>query len=210
MNVTIQDVEKFSNQLLNIQKPPVLWSDIRTDGNCFFHAIDYAFTGKLLPKDSNKIILLRQKIAKTMNADKISGVSYKEFIGPTSPYVEIDVIIATAKYYKKTIIVISMNQYGGVTMIRPKHVKLDPLFLICHDMHYVPYHSKKVKISESLRNKLLQIEKNQISNGSIQDENGVYVTSFLLKDMNGIKNSLSLTRKRLHKRNTNSNTKKII
>ena len=87
-------------------------------------------------------------------------------------------------------------------MIRPKNVKLklDPLFLICEDnVHYVPFHSNKVKITQTMRNKLIQIEKNKISNGSIQDENGVYVTSFLLKDINTkIKNSLSLTRKRFN------------
>lgn len=219
MNVSRKDVEKFSNKLLNIKKHPVLWSSIRIDGNCFFHAIDYAYTGKLLSKDSNKIIELRQNIVSTMKKDKISGVSYEEFMNAQKngkkipwPYAEIDVIIATSKYYQRPIIVISMNRYGGVTMIRPKNVKLDPLFLICEDMvHYVPFHSNKVKITESLRNKLIQIEKNKISDGAIQDKNGVYVSTFLLRDIDKeqlyseLINSLVLTRKRLRNKNRSSN-----
>jgi hypothetical protein len=217
MNVSRKDIEKFSSKLLNIKKPPVLWSSIRIDGNCFFHAIDYAYTGKLL-KDSNKIIELRQNIVKTMKQSQISGVSYEEFINAQKngkkiswPYAEIDVIIAASKYYKRPIIVISMNQYGGVTMIRPKNVKLDPLFLICEDtVHYVPFHSNKVKITESLRNKLIQIEKNKISDGAIQHENGVYVSTFLLRDIDKeqlyseLINSLVLTRKRLRNKNRSS------
>ena len=148
MNITRQDIEIFSKELLNIQKPPVLWSSIRIDGNCFFHAIDYANTGNLLPRDSNKIIELRQNIVSTMKHDnkknRISGVSYEEFMNARRkgrkipwPYAEIDVIMATAKYYQKPIIVISMNDFGGVTMIRPKNVKLvDPLFLICEQILY--------------------------------------------------------------------------
>jgi hypothetical protein len=220
MNVSRKDVEKFSSKLLNIKKPTVLWSSIRIDGNCFFHAIDYAYTGKLLPKNSNKIIELRQNIVSTMKKGQISGVSYEEFMNAQKnekkipwPYAEIDVIIATSKYYQKPIIVISMNRCGGVTMIRPKNVKLDldPLFLICEDTdHYVPFHSNKVKITETLRNKLIQIEKNKISDGAIQDENGVYVSTFLLRDIDKeqlyseLINSLVLTRKRL--RNKNSST----
>ena len=209
MNVSRMDIEKFSRKLLNIKNPPVLWSSIRIDGNCFFHAIDYAYTGKLLPKDSNKVIELRQNIVTTMKTGEISDVPYEEFMNTERkiwPYAEIDVIIATSKYYQRPIIVISMNQYGGVTMIRPKNVKLklnDPLFLICEDnVHYVPFHSNKVKITETMRNKLIQIEKNKISNGSIQDENGVYVSTFLLRDIDKkiypeLVNSLVLTRKRL-------------
>lgn len=216
MNVTRTNIENFSRKLLNIQKPPVLWSSIRIDGNCFFHAIDYAYTGKLLPKDSNKIIELRQNIVSTMKQSKssqISGVSYEEFMNPQRngkriswPYAEIDVVIASAKYYQRPIIVISMNHYGGVTIIRPKNVKLnevDPLFLICENtVHYVPFHSNKVKITELMRNKLIQIEKNKISDGSIQDENGVYVSTFLLRDLeqySDLVNSLNITRKRLRK-----------
>jgi hypothetical protein len=155
MNITRKDIENFSRKLLNIKKPPVLWSSIRIDGNCFFHAIDYAYTGKLLPKDSYKVIELRQNIVGTMKTAEISGVPYEEFMNARRngknipwPYAEIDVIIATSKYYQRPIIVISMNNYGGVTMIRPKNVKLDPLFLICEStIHYVPFHSKKVKIT---------------------------------------------------------------
>ena len=214
MNVSRQDIENFSKKLLNIQKPPVLWSSIRIDGNCFFHAIDYANTGKLLPKDSNKVIELRQNIVSTMKQSQISGVSYEEFMNAQRngkkipwPYAEIDVIMATSKYYQRPIIVISMNKYGGVTMIRPKNVKLDPLFLICeNNVHYVPFHSNKVKITESMRNKLIQIEKNKISDGSIQDENGVYVSTFLLRDIKypDLINSLVLTRKRLRNKNRSS------
>lgn len=195
MNVTTQDIIDFSKKLLNIKTPPILWSSIQTDGNCFFHAIDYAYTGKL--KNSN--IKLRQTIAKTMKQDKISGVSYYEFMHEPWPYAEIDVIMATSKYYKKTIIVISMNKYGGVTMIRPKNVKIgNPLFLICHANHYVPFHSSKVKITKQMRYTLEDIEKKQ--NGSLQNENGCYVSSFLLKDLNTPTNSLILTRKRLKRK----------
>ena len=161
------------------------------DGNCFFHAINYAYTGKL----NSKIIELRQKIAKTMKGT-ISGVSYDIFLHEPWPYAEIDVIMATAKYYKKTIIVISMNQYGGVTMIRPKNIKIgNPLFLICHANHYVPFHSSKVKITKQMRKNLEDIEKKQ--KGSLQYENSCYVSSFLLKDFDEPTNSLILTRKRL-------------
>lgn len=222
MNVSRQDIENFSKKLLNIKKPPVLWSSIRIDGNCFFHAIDYANTGKLLPRDSNKVIELRQNIASTMKhamkTGEISGVPYEEFMNAQRngkkipwPYAEIDVIIAAANYYKKPIIVISMNKYGGVTMIRPKNVKLDPLFLICENtVHYIPFHSNKVKITESMRNKLIQIEKNKILDGAIQDENGVYVSTFLLRDIDKeqlyseLINSLVLTRKRLRNKNRSS------
>ena len=55
MNVNKEDIEHFSKHLINIHSPPVLWYSIPMDGNCFFHAIDYAYTGKL-SKDSNKII----------------------------------------------------------------------------------------------------------------------------------------------------------
>jgi hypothetical protein len=219
------DIENFSKKLLNIQKPPILWSSIRIDGNCFFHAIDYAFTGKLLPKKSNKVIELRQNIVSTMKKDQISYVPYEEFMNAERngkkipwPYAEIDVVIATSKYYQRPIIVISINRYGGVTMIRPKNVKLklDPLFLICEDnVHYVPFHSNKVKITQTMRNKLIEIEKNKISNGSIQDENGVYVSTFFLKDIAKeiiypeLVNSLILTRKRLGTKNKSSKTKSV-
>jgi hypothetical protein len=206
MNISKKDIENFSKKLLNIKKHPILWTSIIIDGNCFFHAIHYAYTGKLLTRD--KVIELRQNIVKTMSkSSKISGVSYEEFMYSERngkkipwPYAEIDVIIATSKYYQRPIIVISMNRYGGVTMIRPKNIKLrDPLFLICEDtVHFVPFHSNKVKITESMRNKLIQIESNNISNGAIQNENNVYVTTFLLKELdNEPKNSLILTRKRL-------------
>lgn len=201
MNVNTQDIIDFSKKLLNIKIPPVLWSSIPMDGNCFFHAINYAYTGKL--KNSN--IDLRQTIAKTMKQDKISGVSYDEFMHEPWPYAEIDVIMATSKYYKKTIIVISMNQYGGVTMIRPKNVKIgNPLFLICHANHYVPFHSSKVKITKQMRYKLEDIEKKQ--KGLLQYENGCYVSSFLLKDFDEPTNSLILTRKRMKQ---NKKTRKL-
>ena len=205
MDVNMQDIIDFSKKLLNIKQPPVL-SSICTDGNCLFHAIDYAYTGKL--KNFKKVIELRQTIVNTMKQDKISGVSYHEFMGKNGswPYAEIDVIMATAKYYKKTIIVISMNQYGGVTMIRPKHVKIgNPMFLICHANHYVPFHSPKVKITKQMRQKLEHIEKKQKETLSLQNENGCYVSSFLLKDFEPT-NSLILTRKRLNiKRRTLKN-----
>jgi hypothetical protein len=58
------------------------------------------------------------------------------------------------------------------------------------------------------------LEKNKISNGSIQDENGVYITTFLLKDIykehySDLLNSLFLTRKRLGTKRSKTNTLKI-
>jgi hypothetical protein len=44
MDVNMQDINDFSKKLMNIKQPPILWSSIRTDGNCFFHAIDYAYS----------------------------------------------------------------------------------------------------------------------------------------------------------------------
>ena len=202
MEVNKEDLIRFSKKLMNIKQPPILWSSIRTDGNCFFHAIDYAYSGKL---KNSKIIELRKKIVRTMKGDRISGVSYDDFLQEPWPYAEIDVIMATAKYYKKTIIVISMNHYGGVTMIRPKNTKIgDPLFLICHANHYVPFHSSKVKITKYMRQKLEDIEKKQ--KGLLQYENGCYVSSFLLKDLDEPLNSLILTRKRL---NRNKKTRRL-
>jgi len=206
MNVNKKNILEFSKKLLNIEQPPVL-SSITMDGNCFFQSVHYAHTGKLDP-----YMYLRQKIAKTMTPP-ISGVSYDEFIHSVNlPYAELDVIIATSKYYNKPIVVISMNKYGGVTMIRPKNIKINlnnVLFLICiNTIHYVPFHSKKVKITEEMRERLRQIENNKISIGSIQDEDDVYVTSFLLNELDPapleitqIKNSLSITRKHYKKKN---------
>jgi hypothetical protein len=207
MEVSKRDIEEFSKKLLNIKTPPVLWSSIRIDGNCFFHAIDYAKTGKLLSKKSNKAIELRQQIVSTMNKSMISGVTYEEFMNARKngksipwPYSENDVVAATAKYYKKVIIVISMNDYGGVTMFRPHGVKIkDPLFLICQEMiHFVPFNSDKVKITSKMRNCLEQIEEMKREDKAIIDEDGVYSISFVLKDLLQ-KDSLSLTRKRFKK-----------
>ena len=204
MEVTKQNIENFSKKLINMKSPPVLWSSIRTDGNCFFHAIDYAYSGKILPKNSNKIIELRQNIVSTMNTNKISGVNYEEFMNGIKngtkiqwPYSEIDVIIASANYYKKTIIVISTGDYGGVTMIRPKGDKLhDPLFIICQDLiHFVPFHSNHVKISNIMRGRLEKIEKNKKKDGAVQYQNNVNITYFLLNQLI-INDSLSLTRKK--------------
>lgn len=204
MEINKRDIEKFSKKLLNIKRPPILWTSIRIDGNCFFHAIHYARTGKLLPKTSNKMIELRQQIVSTMNKTIISGVSYEEFMNarkngkPISwPYSENDVVAATAKYYKKVIVVISMDDYGGVTMFRPHGVKIkDPLFLICTQMiHYVPFHSDKVQITNVMRNRLEQIEEMKREDNAVIDEDDVYSISFLLKDLIP-KDSLSLTRKR--------------
>lgn len=211
MEITKSDIEDFSKKILNIKRPPVLWSSIRIDGNCFFHAIHYAKTGKLLSKKSNKAIELRQQIVSTMNKPIISGVTYEEFMNARKngqqipwPYSENDVVAATANYYKKVIIVISMNHYGGVTMFRPKEVKIkDPLFLICQEMiHFVPFHSDKVQITSEMRNRLEQIEEMKRQDKSILDEDGVYSVSFLLKDLLQ-KDSLSLTRKRLKKTKSN-------
>ena len=60
-----------------------------------------------------------------------------------------------------------------------------------------------------MRNKLQQMEKRQKANGSIQDEAGVYVSSFLLKDITPIQiqNSLILTRKRLHQSKSKTSKK---
>jgi len=215
MEVNKSDIENFSKKLLNLKTPPILWSSIRIDGNCFFHAIDYAERGKLLPKKSNKSIELRQHIVSTMNKPIISGVTYEEFMNAHKngkpipwPYSENDVVAATAKYYKKVIVIISMNEYGGVTMFRPHGVKIkEPLFLICQDMiHFVPFHSDKVKITNEMRNRLEQIEEIKRQDNAIIDEDGVYTTAFLLKELM-IKDSLSLTRKKLRKMETKSKTK---
>lgn len=215
-----RDVENFSKHLLNIDKPPVLWSSIRIDGNCFFHAIDYAYTGKLLPRDSNKVIELRQNIVSTMkyaiDRNKISGVTYEEFMNARKngikipwPYAETDVVIAAAKFYKRTIIIISMNRYGGVTMIRPENIdNPNPLFLICQDtVHFVPFHSKSVKISHQMRKRLKEIEKMKKLNGAYEHENNVYITTFLLTELTEfvpkLRNSISLAKQRME-------TKKIM
>lgn len=206
MEVNKRDIEQISKKLLNIKSPPVLWSSIRIDGNCFFHAIDYANRGKLLSRTSNKSIELRQQIVSTMNKKMISGVTYEEFMNSTKngkhipwPYSETDVIIAAAKYYKKTIVIISMSDYGGVTMIRPKGLKIkDPLFLICQNLiHFVPFHSDHVKITNVMRNRLEQLEQIKKKDGAVIDEDGAYVTAFLLNELTPI-DSLSLTRKRLN------------
>jgi len=207
MEVNKSDIENFSKKLLNLKTPPVLWSSIRIDGNCFFHAIDYAERGHLLPRKSNKTIELRQQIVSTMKKPIISGVTYEEFMNARKngkpipwPYSENDVVAAAAKYYKKVIIIISMNEYGGVTMFRPHGVKIkDPLFLICQEMiHFVPFHSNKVKITNEMRNRLEQIEEMKRQDNAVIDEDGVYTTAFLLKELM-IKDSLSLTRKKLRK-----------
>jgi len=211
MEITKKDIEDFSKKILNIKKPPILWSSISIDGNCFFHAIDYAKTGKLLSKKSNKAIELRQQIVSTMNKSMISGVTYEEFMNARKngksipwPYSENDIVAATAKYYKKVIIIISMNNYGGVTMFRPHGVKIkDPLFLICQEMiHFVPFHSNKVQITNEMRNRLEQIEEIKKQDKAIIDKDGVYSISFILKDLLQ-KDSLSLTRKRLKKTRSN-------
>lgn len=195
MEISKEDIYRFSRKLINIQKPPVLWNGIRMDGNCFFHAFDYANTGKLLPKDSPKIIQMRQNVVSTMNKDMISGVTYEEFMNATKngvkiswPYSELDVIIATSKYFKKTIIVISMDENGGVTMIRPKGQKInDPIFLICQTrIHYVPFHSNRVKITRQMRARLQHLEDIKKRDGALQYENGVYVSTFLLSELENL------------------------
>jgi hypothetical protein len=213
--LTRKDVEEFSKHLLNIEKPPsVLWSSIRIDGNCFFHAIDYAYTGKLLPRDSNKVIELRQNIVSTMTSgirrNNISGVTYEEFMNARKngvkipwPYAETDVVVAAAKFYKRTIIVVSMNRFGGVTMIRPENTHdPNPLFLICENtVHYVPFHSKGVKITSRMRKRLKEIEKMKKLNGAYEHENGVYITTFLLTELTefgtNVRNSVSVAKQRM-------------
>ena len=222
--LTRRDVENFSKHLLNIGKPPVLWSSIRIDGNCFFHAVHYAYTGKLLPRDSNKVIELRQNIVSTMkraiDRNNISGVTYEEFMNARKngvkipwPYAETDVVIAAAKFYKRTIIIISMNRYGGVTMIRPENIDdPNPLFLICeHTSHFVPYNSKKVKITSSMQKRLNEIEKMKTLNGAREHYDGVYVTTFLLSELvdfgRDVRNSLSLAKKRTEKKRKRGTSK---
>ena len=217
--LTRKDVEEFSKHLLNIETPPVLWSSIRIDGNCFFQAIDYAYTGKLLPRDSNKVIELRQNIVSTMTRgirrNNISGVTYEAFMNAKRngvkipwPYAETDVVIAASKFYKRTIIVISMNRFGGVTMIRPENVNdPNPLFLICENIvHFTPFHSKGVKITSRMRKRLKEIEKMKKINGAREHENGVYVTTFLLTELiefgTNVRNSLSVAKQKMETRKT--------
>ena len=191
MNVTRDDIISFSKKLININKPPILWHSIRIDGNCFFHALEYAAYQRLLSKTSPKTIEFRQNIVSTMNKKIIAGVPYEKFMhGPKWEYVEFDVIIAAAKYIKKTIIIISLGEHGGVTMIRPKNLDLDPVFLICqHAIHYVPFHSDKgIKISKQMKEQLKGFEKTKL----VENEDGAVITSFLLSD---ITNSTNNTRK---------------
>jgi ribosome recycling factor len=79
-----------------------------------------------------------------------------------------------------------MNHYGGVTMIRPKNVKIgNPLFLICHANHYVPFHSSKVKITKYMRQKLEDIEKKQKA-GQISEDDKFRLKEEVQKKMDSL------------------------
>jgi len=222
MEVTKEDIEQFAKKV-NAGRP--LWNAIRTDGNCFFHALEYATYQRLLSKTSLKTIAFRKNIVRSMNKSIVSGVPYETFMYGTKSntyetkwaYAELDVVIAAAKYIKRTILVISLSENGGVTMIRPKINIGNPVFLICiHAMHYIPF-EKGIKLTERMKKVLKGFEKTKV----VEHTDGAVITSFLLKDMekimkplkavqsaNSIKqlkslnnlkhvNSLLLTRKRL-------------
>jgi hypothetical protein len=219
MEVTKEDIEQFSKK---VNGGPPLWNAIRTDGNCFFQALEYAVYQKL--SKTPKIIKFRQTIVRTMNKPIVSGVPYKTFMygtksdgtksddtksdGTKWPYAELDVVIAAAKYIKRTILVISLGKNGGVTMISPKDTIGNPVFLICDQAkHYIPF-QKGIKLTK-MKQKLKGFEK------KVEHTDGAVITSFLLKDMESVMkpikniksvrhlplkpvNSLILTRKKLN------------
>jgi hypothetical protein len=206
MEVKREDVETFAKQ---IHAGPPLWNAIRIDGNCFFHALEYAAYQRLLSKTSPKTIEFRQNIVSTMNKPIVSGVPYNTFMHGTKytygtksthgtkwAYAELDVVVAAAKYIKRTIIVISISENGGVTMIRPKVSIGNPVFLICdHALHYIPF--EKIKLTEKMKQRLKGFEKTKIK----EHIDGAVVTTFLLSDLYQTHvNSVLLTRKRLQRK----------
>jgi hypothetical protein len=212
MEVTKEDIEQFAKK---VNAGPPLWNAIRIDGNCFFHALEYAAYQRLLSKTSPKTIDFRQNIVSTMNKPVVSGVPYETFMHGTKSdgtksdgtkwaYAELDVVIAAAKYIKRTILVISLSENGGVTMIRPKISTGDPVFLICdHAIHYIPF-QKGIKLTQKMRQKLKGFEKTKV----VEHIDGAVITTFLLSDLDvkpvtlkPVKpiNSLILTRKRMKK-----------
>ena len=170
MEVTVKDIERFSKKLKHIKKDPILWDDITSDGNCFFHALIFADTNVMLHKKDKKIIQLRQKIVDSMDTDKISG--YKKDIfrngqvtsgGLTWPFADTDVIMKASKYISKIIIVLNIGINGGVTMMRPK-IPLhnnNIIFLICdNSIHFLVFNSyKRITIDNKLKEALKRIEK---------------------------------------------------
>lgn len=209
MEVTKDDIEQFGKK---VNARP-LWNAIRTDGNCFFQALEYATYHRL--SKTPRTIQFRQTIVSTMNKPIVSGVPYEIFMYGTKsdtkwPYAELDVVIAAAKYIKRTILVISLGKNGGVTMIRPCKITGNPVFLICDKaIHYIPF-QKGIKLTQKMRQLLKDFEKTKV----VEHTDGAIITSFLLKDMMSVMkpikslksvkvktmkhvNSLVLTRKRL-------------
>ena len=191
MEVTKEDIEQFSKK---INAGPLL-NSIRTDGNCFFQTLEYAAHQKL--SKTSKTIELRQKIVSTMNKPIISGVPYDTFMygtldstkldgtklddtlhGAQWPYAELDVVIAASKYMKRSILIISVGENGGVTMIRNKSLG-NPIFLICdHAIHYIPF-QKGIKLTDKMKQMLKEFEKTKI----VEHIDGAVITTFLLSDM---------------------------
>uniref|UniRef100_A0A6C0EU66 OTU domain-containing protein n=1 Tax=viral metagenome TaxID=1070528 RepID=A0A6C0EU66_9ZZZZ len=195
MEVFVEDIERFSKKLKHIRKGnPILWDDITTDGNCFFHALIFADTNVMLHKKDKKIIQMRQSIVDSMNSEKIAGYNKDIFRngrvtsdGLTWPYADTDVIMASSKYIGKIIVVLNIGVNGGVTMMRP-NIPLhnnNIIFLICdNSIHYVVFNSyKRITIDNKLKEALKRIEKKKLKEGIAEDENGVITTSFLLSEI---------------------------
>jgi hypothetical protein len=196
MDVTKEDIEQFGKKS---NAGPPLWNAIRIDGNCFFHALEYAAYQRLLSKTSPKTIKFRQTIVSTMNKPIVSGVPYETFMHGTNSddtnsddtkweYAELDVVIAAAKYIKRTILVISLSENGGVTMIRPKMSIGDPVFLICdHAIHYIPF-QKGIKLTQKMRQRLKSFEKTKV----VEHIDGAVITTFLLSDLDIVMEPVNL------------------
>lgn len=194
MEVNVEDIEHFSKKLKHIKDDPILWDDITTDGNCFFHALEFADTNVMLHKKDKKIIQLRQAIVDSMNSSKVAGYNKDIFRngevtndGITWPYADTDVVMAASKYKGKIIIVLNIGVNGGVTMMRPSipiHNN-NIIFLICdNSIHYVVFNSyKRITIDNKLKEALKRIEKKKIKEGIFENENGVITTTFLLSEI---------------------------
>jgi len=261
-NITRDDLIRFGKQIKNVDNSnPVLWYDIISDGNCFFHALYYAITNNLSPKNLNKILLnMRKKYARLVienevyydkyfdnvllpKKDKIiddiltnrhsiyrSRYKISEQLPPTFiqsmngswKYSETDIIRAAAVELRKVIIIISMNKFGGITIILPNNLEItkdNVVFLICmHTIHYVPFKFNpnnpelKVTISKKMLKKLkslpLKLETTVYDNRS----SVLYCTSNELFDSNnkGKNKNRSIPKLKKHLKNVSIKLKKNI